>query len=114
MSMDFRKTYKVTITDEDGTGMEYAIRTELFEDGKWQRLRYYNFEREHLFWGKVKKQLKNGFVFKDKRGWIFTFTELTMEEFNTEIRPRLDERTSAMINDLDDVYTWCRHLAGIN
>lgn len=112
--MDFRKTYRVEIRDEDGTGKEYAIRTETFEDGKRQRLRYYNFEREHIFYGKVKKQLKDGFTFKDERGWLFTFTELTMEEFNAEIRPRLDERTSAMINDLDDVYTWCRAQAGIN
>lgn len=113
--IDYRKTYTVKIEDEQGEGKEYAIRTELFKDGRHDVVRYFNFEREHTIFGRVKKQLKDGLIIQSseikKR---FTFTELTMEEFEAEIRPRLRPEVSEMLNDLDDVYSWCRHQAGIN
>lgn len=118
MSLDFRKTYKVAIDDGLGTMTGYAIRTEterVGKNGKWERLRYYDFEREHIFLGKTKKQLKGGAVFKtEELGWTITFSELTYDDFNEEIRPRLPAEVSEMINDLDDVYVWCRQQAGIN
>jgi hypothetical protein len=113
--IDYRKTYTVKIEDEQGEGKEYAIRTELSKDGKKDVVRYFNFEREHTIFGRVKKQLLNGLIIQSSEMKSrFTFTELTMEEFEAEIRPRLTPEVSEMLNDLDDVYTWCRHQAGIN
>ena len=113
--IDYRKTYAVKIEDEQGEGKEYAIRTELSKDGKKDVIRYYNFEREHTIFGRVKKQLQNGLIFQSSEMKVrFIFTELTMEEFEEEIRPRLRPEVSEMLNDLDDVYTWCRHQARIN
>ncbi len=113
--IDYRKTYTVKIEDEQGEGKEYAIRAELSKDGKKDVVRYFNFEREHTIFGRVKKQLPNGLIIQSSEMKSrFTFTELTMEEFEAEIRPRLTPEASEMLNDLDDVYTWCRHQAGIN
>ena len=117
--LDRRKTYKVVIHDNRRNGLsdttEYAIKAEIVTDEGITQLGYWNFERGHLLDGRVKKELRNGIVFKATAlNWTLTLTELTMEEFETEIRPRLAPEVSAMLNDLDDVYTWCRQQAGIN
>lgn len=117
--LDRRKTYKVTMHDHERNGLtdgyEYAIRAEIRKEDGHTVLWYYNFERGHSPRGKVVKDLPNGIIFKaTELNWTFTLTELTMEEFEAEIRPRLQPEVSAMLNDLDDVYTWCRQLAGIN
>ncbi len=113
--IDYRKTYKVKIEDEQGEGKEYAIRTELSKEGKDDVVKYFNFERWHTIRGKIKKQHRNGLIIRsNEMKSTFTFSELTMIEFEDEIRPRLQPEVSEMLNDLDDVYTWCRHLAGIN
>lgn len=117
--LDRRKTYKVTIHDNNKNGLtdgtEYAIRAEIRKENGHAVLWYYNFERGHSPQGRVVKELKNGIVFKaTELNWTFTLTELTMEEFEAELRPELKPEVSAMLNDLDDVYTWFRQLAGIN
>lgn len=117
--LDRRKTYKVTIHDNHRGGLsemtEYAIKAEITTEGGNTQLTYWNFERGHLLDGKVKKELRNGIVFKATGlNWTLTLTELTMEEFEAEIRPRLRPEVSEMLNDLDDVYVWCRQQAGIN
>ena len=117
--LDRRKTYKVTIHDNRRKGLsdltEYAIKAEIVADEGRLQLGYWNFERGHLLDGKVKRNLKNGIVFQaTELNWTLTLTELTMEEFETEIRPRLRPEVSEMLNDLDDVYVWCRQQAGIN
>ena len=115
MSMDYRKTYRVAIDDGAGTMTDFAIRTELLKDGKREYIRYYNFEREHVFYGRLKKQTKDGFVFKTaENGWTLTFAELTLQDFNDNIRPNLPQEVSEMLVDLDDVYTWLRQQAKIN
>lgn len=117
--LDRRKTYKVVIHDNRRKGRrdttEYAIKAEIVNDEGHPQLGYWNFERGHLIDGKVTKDLRNGIVFKaTELNWTFTLTELTMEEFEAEIRPRLQPEVSEMLNDLDDVYVWCRQQAGIN
>ena len=117
--LDRRTPYKVVIHDDNKEPYpdmtEYAIEAEISTEGKKTQLLYWNFERGHAIDGKVKKQLKNGLVFKaTDLNWTFTLTELTMQEFEAEIRPRIDPAVSEMLNDLDDVYMWLRHEAGIN
>ena len=117
--LDRRKTYKVTIHDNNRRGLsdltEYAIKAEIVNDEGHPQLSYWNFERGHLIDGKVKKDMRNGVVFRaTELNWMLTLTELTMEEFEAEIRPRLQPEVSEMLNDLDDVYVWCRQQAGIN
>ena len=107
---------------------EYAIRAEL-RPYSWIRgenytgekvnpkkcvLWYSNFERGHSPEGKVIKDLPNGIIFKatDAKCTI-KLTELTMEEFEKYIRPNLLPEVSEMLNDPDDVYTWCRQQEGI-
>ncbi len=124
--LDFRKPYVILFKDKHSNwtsgddermqpflGIEAQLEK---EDGKTY-LSYWAIgdERGHLLEGTVKKDLKNGIVFDAKNaGYILTMTELTMEQFEKRIRPHLDENVSDMLNDLDDVYVWCRQQVGIN
>lgn len=129
--LDKRKPYVIDIEDrsrkldmrDDGESVpSIAIRSsiEMWNDGHGEEkpsLFYYSIgeERGHKLQGKVVKDLPNGIVFYVPHlKWQFTLTELTMEQFEKRIRPHLDEYVSAMLNDLDDVYTWYRQMVGIN
>ncbi len=78
-----------------------------------KRLCFFDYERGHMLDGKTKKQLKSGIVFKSAALGEVTLKPLTMDEFDTIVRPSIDEHLSQYLNDLDDVYTWYRKLAGI-
>lgn len=119
--LDMRKPYILTLHDRDNKlkfNNEFGIPTIAIkvrvgscDDDKRIHLFYYDIgsERGHLLPGNIVKELENGIVFDaDEPKWRFTLTELTYDDFNRRIRPTLDERLSAMLNDLDDVYVWYR------
>ena len=129
--LDYRKPYVIDIEDrrkelnmrdDERNVPSIAIGSsiEKWDDGDGKEkpsLFYYDIgcERGHKLQGKIMKDLPNGIVFYVPRlKWQFTLTELTMEQFEKRIRPLLDENVSAMLNDLDDVYTWYRQMVGIN
>ena len=129
--LDRRKPYVIDIDNkagelnmrDDGESLPciaILCSIEMYDDGGGKEkpsLFYYSVgdERGHKLQGKTVKDLPNGIVFYVPRlKWQFTLTELTMEQFEKRIRPHLDENVSAMLNDLDDVYTWYRQIVGIN
>lgn len=80
---------------------------------------YYNFNRGHALRGEITKEYRGGGVEFDFRhgeaeNVILQFRPLTYDEFNAEIRPNLSEWESRLLNDLDDVYTYYRRIAGIS
>lgn len=125
--LDRRKTYVIDIEDRDRKGLNLrdngedvpalAIKAFIDESDGGPSLFYWDIgaERGHLLPGKVKKNLPDGIVFRAKElNWDIKLTELTMEQFESRIRPSLMPEVSAMLNDLDDVYTWYRQRVGIN
>ena len=128
--LDRRKPYVIDIEDRtkalnmrdnprDVPSIAIKSSVGMWDDGDGKEklsLFYYDIgaERGHVLPGKVVKDLPNGIVFYVPHlKWQFTLTELTMEQFETRIRPTLPEVISAMLNDLDDVYVWYRQKVGI-
>ena len=129
--LDRRKPYVIDIEDRtkalnmrdngvDVPAIAIKCSVEIWDNGDGKEklsLFYYDIgcERGHILQGKVLKDLKNGIVFHAKElNWVFTLTELTMEQFEARIRPTLPQEVSEMLNDLDDVYVWYRQQVGIN
>ena len=113
--IDYRKTYAVTSKKMFGKGKDLAIKIEIQQFGDHEELYYDAFERPHTLIGKTKKNLNNGIIFHSTTlNTDFTFTELTMQEFDEFVRPHLPPEVSRMLNDLDDIYVWARQQVGIN
>ena len=129
--LDRRKPYVIDIEDRkkelnlrdnprNAPAIAIESRIGMWDDGDGEEklsLFYYDIgaERGHVLPGKVIKNLKDGIVFRAKElNWDITLRELTMEQFDTRIRPRLRPEVSEMLNDLDDVYVWYRQMVGIN
>ncbi len=77
------------------------------------RLCFTTIERGHMLTGRVKKDSKRKFVFESDTVGTVTLSPLTFNEFNDLVRPSIGEYLRKHLNDLDDVYSWYRHLAGI-
>lgn len=129
--LDERKPYVIDITDKSGKlnlrdrgrgtpAIAIKCKTDKQErsDGKKHLcLFYYDIgcERGHILPGKVVKDLRNGIIFHARElNWDIKLTELTIEQFDERVRPRLQPEVSEMLNDLDDVYIWYRQMVGIN
>ena len=114
--LDRRKTYVVIIEEnEEMTGLAIQAEVRLKNKvDKYDCLCWYNFERGHMIFGRVKKETPTGIIFKSNNMGKIELREMTMEWFNERIRPSLYPEVSEIINDLDDVFTWYRQLAGMS
>lgn len=128
--LDRRKPYVLRIRDAELSDKEYKKAAELWEQdppvlainvslaraGRGYALKYLELGsgRGHVFYGRVVKEMKNGIMFEGAEyKATFALTELTYEEFERRIRPRLSEWERRLLNDLDDVQTYYRRIAGM-
>ena len=111
--LDKRMVYSMRLKGESSF-RELAIGLQMDEG----QLCYFNFERVHMLDGRKVKDLPNGIVFKLAsnpfgRNNTIVFKPLTLDEFDKQIRPTLDEELSLTLQGIDDVYFWYRKQAGI-
>lgn len=95
--------------------LSIAIDICISNDGK---LCYFNGERGHALKGKLHKKHRNGgfewkYIHTGGNSEILKFDQMTMDDFDAQLRPLCTDELSAKLQDLDDVYIWYRKLAGI-
>lgn len=95
-----------------GLGTQLALHVQLWpgSDGEPETLCFYDTNRGHMFPGKMTEIQDHTFTFTDKRGDIWEFREVTIQEFRHRLAPHVDngENIAKVIKTTEDLWEWYR------